>query len=210
MAGPNGAGKSTAIKCIVGLLRYQGTISIGGHDNRSVEAKQLLGFIPEVPYLYDMLTVREHLEFIARAYRLADGWQTYANTLLERLELVEQADKLGNELSKGMQQKVSIACALIHQPSIILLDEPLVGLDPHAIKEIKEMIKELRNQGRAVLISTHILDSVENLWDKVLILKKGCIAATRTHRQLSQTNESLEGLYFEVTEGQATTEGGSV
>lgn len=200
MAGPNGAGKSTAIKCITGLLRYEGVITIGGEDNRSIAAKRLLGFVPEVPYLYDMLTVREHLSFIARAYRLDEGWKPRADALLQRLELGEQADKLGKELSKGMQQKVSIACALLHDPALLLLDEPLVGLDPHAIKELKAILREQRDAGKAIMISTHILDSVEDLWDKVLILQHGRIAAQRTRSELEHTGESLEALFFEITE----------
>lgn len=209
MAGPNGAGKSTAIKCITGLLRYEGAVTIGGEDNRSIAAKRQLGFVPEVPYLYDMLTVQEHMEFIARAYRLED-WKPRAEQLLNRLELTEQKDKLGKELSKGMQQKVSIACALLHDPDLLLLDEPLVGLDPHAIKELKVLLREQRDAGKAIVISTHILDSVEDLWDKVLILQNGHIAATRTRGDLEQSGESLEALFFDITEAGRKSEGAAV
>ena len=112
LLGPNGAGKSTIIKSICGLLRFQGVITIGGHENHTPDAKRLLGYVPEFPALYPMLTVAEHLEFIAKAYRLT-GWEERAATLLQRFELDDKARKLGKELSKGMQQKVSVCCALL-------------------------------------------------------------------------------------------------
>ena len=137
LAGPNGAGKSTIIKSIAGLLRFQGNITLDGYNNKSKEAKQLLGYIPEMPAIYDLLTVEEHLEFIRRAYKMEDDG--YGEKLLERFELLDKKDKLGKELSKGMQQKLSICCALVHKPKIMIFDEPMVGLDPHAIKELKQM-----------------------------------------------------------------------
>jgi ABC-2 type transport system ATP-binding protein len=146
VCGPNGAGKSTAIKCIAGLLRFQGDIRFDGKPNKSVEAKRRFGYIPEIPAPIETLTVDEHMEFIARAYRVA-GWQKRADTLLRRMELDNKRDKLGKELSKGMQQKLSICCALLPSPRTVLLDEPLVGLDPHAIKELKTMLGELRDTG---------------------------------------------------------------
>ena len=137
LLGPNGAGKSTIIKCIAGLLRFEGEITVGGYPNKSLEAKRLLGYIPEMPAVYDMLTVGEHLEFILRAYKMDDDGT--ANRLLERFELSDKKNKLGKELSKGMQQKLSICCALVHKPKVVIFDEPMVGLDPHAIKQLKEI-----------------------------------------------------------------------
>ena len=131
LLGPNGAGKSTLIKCIAGLLRFDGEILIDGRPNKSLEAKRALGYIPEIPAVYDLLTVWEHLEFIGRAYQDKD-WETAGQALLERLELAPQRDKLGKELSKGMQQKLSICCALVHRPRVVIFDEPMVGLDPLA------------------------------------------------------------------------------
>ncbi|MDR1573703.1 MAG: ABC transporter ATP-binding protein, partial [Clostridiales Family XIII bacterium] len=121
LLGPNGAGKSTIIKSICGLLRFSGRISIGEHENRTQEAKRLLGYVPEFPVLYPMLTVAEHLEFIARAYRLAD-WEARAEDLLRRFELDDKKRKLGKELSKGMQQKVSVCCALLPEPKAVVFD----------------------------------------------------------------------------------------
>ena len=146
LLGPNGAGKSTLIKSIAGLLRFQGEIEVNGHGNKSMAAKQTLAYVPEMPAVYDLLTVWEHMEFIGRAYRLAD-WQTPAEALLTRFEMMDKKDKLGKELSKGMQQKLSIACALLPHPAVAILDEPLVGLDPHAIKELKALLKQWRDEG---------------------------------------------------------------
>lgn len=202
LLGPNGAGKSTIIKCIAGLLRFSGEITIGGNPNKSLEAKAMLGYVPEMPAVYDLLTVWEHMEFIARAYKLAD-WQQKAEGLLTRFELWDKKDKLGKELSKGMQQKVSICCALLHSPRVMIFDEPMVGLDPHAIKELKEVFKELRADGVSLLISTHMLDSVEDYWDVAHIMKDGCFAATLRSGQVTERGETLEELFFAITEGEA-------
>lgn len=200
LVGPNGAGKSTIIKSIAGLLRFQGEILICGIKNKSIEAKRNLGYIPEMPALYDMLTIWEHMEFIARAYSL-DNWKERANTLFQRFELDDKKNKLGNELSKGMQQKVSICCGLLPNPKVLLFDEPLVGLDPHAIKELKSMLVEYKKEGTAILLSTHMLDSVADFWDSTNIMMKGKIAATRTRNEIKGSGENLEELFFEITEG---------
>lgn len=199
LLGPNGAGKSTLIKSICGLLRFDGIINLYGHDNRSVEAKRLLGYIPEMPSLYPMLTVYEHLEFIARAYNLPSGWEEWAETLLVRFELDDKRKKLGKELSKGMQQKVSICCGILPKPKAVIFDEPLVGLDPHAIRELKKVIIELKHDGCAMLISTHMIESVEDNWDTTCIMDKGGIARA-CHRDELKGGD-LEELYFSITEG---------
>ncbi len=201
LCGPNGAGKSTAIKCVAGLLRFQGNVLFDKKPNKSVEAKRSFGYIPELPAPMETLTVDEHMEFIARAYKV-DGWREKADGLLTRMELDDKRNKLGKELSKGMQQKLSICCALLPQPKTVLLDEPLVGLDPHAIKELKTMLKELRGRGCSVLLSTHMLDSVREFWDKVLIMMNGKIAAVRTRGEIERSGENLEQLFFAITEGE--------
>ena len=200
LLGPNGAGKSTVIKCITGLLRFDGSITVCGFPNKSLEAKRLLGYVPEMPAVYDLLTVAEHLEFIARAYSLSD-WKERADSLLSRFELFDKKDKLGKELSKGMQQKLSICCALLPEPKVIVFDEPMVGLDPHAIKELKAIFAELKTAGASVLISTHMLDSVEDYWDVAHIMVNGRFAATRKNEALSEGECSLEELFFSITEG---------
>ena len=179
LLGPNGAGKSTIIKCIAGLLRFQGDITIGGHGNKT--------------------TVSEHLEFIRRAYRIEDDG--YGERLLERFELADKRDKLGRDLSKGMQQKLSICCGLVHRPKLIIFDEPMVGLDPHAIKELKLLFREQKAQGAALLISTHMIDSVEDYWDVTHIMVNGRFAATQYNRPEELKARSLEDLFFAITEG---------
>ncbi|MBO4637477.1 MAG: ABC transporter ATP-binding protein [Clostridiales bacterium] len=199
LLGPNGAGKSTIIKSIAGLLRYQGDIEINGIPNKALEAKRQLGYIPEIPALYDTLTVEEHLEFIRRAYKVEDTG--IKDKLLDRFELSDKRKKMGKELSKGMQQKVSICCALMHDPSVVIFDEPMVGLDPHAIKELKLVFQELKDAGKTVLISTHMIDTIEDYWDVVHIMMHGKIAATRHNRGHVEGEKSLEDLFFEITEG---------
>ena len=199
LLGPNGAGKSTLIKSICGLLRFQGSITIGGEDNHTPQAKRLLGYVPEFPALYPMLTVMEHLQFIAKAYRLT-GWEDDAKALLKRFELDDKQMKLGKELSKGMQQKVSICCAVLPRPTAVIFDEPLVGLDPHGIRELKILLGEFKARGCALLVSTHMIESVEENWNKAYIMKDGRIAR-ECHASQLQNGESLEDLYFSITEG---------
>ena len=203
LLGPNGAGKSTIIKSIAGLLRYTGDIEIDGLDNRSLEAKRLLGYIPEIPALYDTLTVEEHLEFIRRAYKVEN--RDLMERLLDRFELSDKRKKMGKELSKGMQQKVSICCALSHDPKVVIFDEPMVGLDPHAIKELKTVFRELRDGGKTILISTHMIDTIEDYWDVAHIMVGGRIAATRHNKQGAAGEKSLDELFFEITEGQGSS-----
>lgn len=195
LLGPNGAGKSTIIKCIAGLLRFKGEITFSDIGNKTLEAKKILGYIPEMPAVYDMLTVGEHLQFILRAYKTDDDG--YGDELLSRFELLDKKDKLGKELSKGMQQKLSICCALVHKPEIVIFDEPMVGLDPHAIKQLKEIFLELKTRGASVLISTHMIDSVEDYWDTAYIMVGGRVQAKKT---ITEDTGSLEELFFNITE----------
>ena len=153
LLGPNGAGKSTTIKTIAGLLRKSaGQISIGGYPNNSQEAKKKFTYVPEVPELYDMLTVWEHLQFISSAYNVAE-FEEKAERLIKRYELYDKKDKLVKELSKGMKQKVSICCGLLPEPELYLFDEPMIGLDPKAIRETKLIFKELSEQEKTVLVT---------------------------------------------------------
>ncbi|MDR1157710.1 MAG: ABC transporter ATP-binding protein [Oscillospiraceae bacterium] len=206
LLGPNGAGKSTLLKSICGLLRYRGSITVGGFDNRTTEAKRLLGYVPEMPVLYPMLTVYEHLEFTAKAYRL-QSWEPLADELLHRFELSDKTRKLGKELSKGMQQKVSVCCALLPQPKAVILDEPLVGLDPHGIREIKAVMADLKRNGCALLVSTHMIESMEENWDTTYILKDAKVVAVCRRGEMPE-GKSLEDMYFAITEHDDTPKGG--
>ena len=199
LLGPNGAGKSTLLKSITGFLRYNGNILVDGIPNKTVEAKKIMGYIPEIPSLYPNLTVAEHMEFIARAYRLTD-YRDFAEELLDRFELSDKKKKFGDELSKGMQQKLNLCLGLLSRPRLLLMDEPMIGLDPHAIKELKKMIEEMRAEGRTVLVSTHMIDSIDMLWDRTLIMQGGHLAANVTREELEQNGQKLEDLFFSITE----------
>lgn len=200
LLGPNGAGKSTIIKSIAGLLKYQGVVNIQGIPSREIEAKKIFAYIPEMPAMFDALTVREHLEYICKAYDVNND-DNYMDVLLEKYELKDKQDKLGNELSKGMMQKVSICCALMIRPKVILFDEPMVGLDPKAIKELKETIIELKNNGVTILISTHMLDMVKELWDVMFIMNKGKIVGSYTKNDVN--DQDIDDIFFELTGGEA-------
>lgn len=204
LLGPNGAGKSTTMKCIVGLLRKtEGEIQIGGHDHLSVEAKRLFSYIPETPYVYDLLTIWEHMQFIAQAYGVRD-WKARALELLELYELEDKQKKLGRDLSKGMRQKVSICCALLPDPQLLFFDEPMIGLDPKAIKNTKNLFKTLKDQGKTILVSTHLIEGIESIADRILIMKDGEIIGNDTIANLRLQAEtgsglSLEDLFLELT-----------
>ena len=200
LLGPNGAGKSTIMKAVIGFLRYDGTISVGGVPNKTTQARRMLGYIPEMPALYPNLTVSEHMEFIARAYRMSD-YKERIDQLLCRFELDDKRRKFGDELSKGMQQKLNICLGLLPEPSMLLLDEPMIGLDPHAIKELRTVMEQMRGEGKALLVSTHIIDSVELLWDRTIIMQKGVVRANVTRDELEADGRTLEELFFDVTEG---------
>ncbi len=204
LLGPNGAGKSTTMKCIVGLLRKtEGEIQIGGHDHLSVEAKRLFSYIPETPYVYDLLTIWEHMQFIAQAYGVRD-WKSRALELLELYELEDKQKKLGRDLSKGMRQKVSICCALLADPQLLFFDEPMIGLDPKAIKNTKNLFKTLKEQGKTILVSTHLIEGIESIADRIMIMKEGQIIGNDSIENLklqaaSGLGLSLEDLFLELT-----------
>ena len=200
LLGPNGAGKSTIMKSIIGFLRYEGKITVGGLPNKSLDARRMLGYIPEIPALYPNLTVSEHMEFLARAYRLKD-YKSRVDELFARFELEDKRRKFGDELSKGMQQKLNLCLGLLPEPQVVLLDEPMIGLDPHAIKELKQMIAQMRQEGRTLLVSTHIIDSVDMLWDRTIIMQEGHIRANVTREELERSGRTLEEVFFDVTEG---------
>lgn len=200
LLGPNGAGKSTLIKSIAGLLRYQGEIKIDGFDARSLEAKRIFSYVPELPAMYDALTIKEHLEFMIKAYGLSDDAYEYADELMELFELSDKQDKFGNELSKGMMQKVSICCGLLIKPSVILLDEPMVGLDPKAIKLLKEMLLKLKEEGTTILLSTHMLEMVAELWDDLFIMNQGKILGVFAKESVG--DKDIEQIFFDMTGGE--------
>jgi ABC-2 type transport system ATP-binding protein len=207
LLGPNGAGKTTTIRCVASLLQpSSGHILLNGHDvsEDPVGAKRALAFVPEVPNPYEMLTVMEHLRFVAAAYGMEEEL-VHAEEILTRLDLWEKRGELGASLSKGMRQKLACACAFIHRAQVFCFDEPLIGLDPKGMRELKSMIMERRALGNSVLISTHMLDTAERLCDRVIILKKGQLIAEGTVPELKQRLQSsddmsLEDMFLELTE----------
>ncbi len=200
LLGPNGAGKSTLMKAIIGFLRHEGEITVSGFPSKTPQARRLLGYVPEMPALYPNLTVGEHMEFLARAYKLKD-YRDRIDRLFHDFELDDKRKKFGDELSKGMQQKLNLCLGLLPEPKMLLLDEPMIGLDPHAIKQLKLTMEEMRCEGKTLLVSTHIIDSVDMLWDRTIIMQNGAVRANVTRQELEADGRTLEELFFQVTEG---------
>lgn len=209
LVGPNGAGKTTTLRALTGIIPpTRGRLCVAGHDvtTDSVAAKRELAYVPDDPKLFDALTIWEHLVFIAAAYRV-DGFSARATELLEQFELVEKRDTLAQELSRGMRQKVAICCAYLHEPSAILFDEPLTGLDPRGIRTMKDSIVERAETGAAIIISSHLLALVEDLCTHLLILHRGqglfIGRIEEAHAAFADVSgdASLEEVFFRVTEG---------
>ncbi len=197
LLGPNGAGKSTTIKSISGLLRYEGEIKINGLPAKSIDAKKIFAYVPELPSMFPSLTVNEHIEYIRRAYH-SNITDEEVQQFLKRFEMDDKVDKLGDELSKGMMQKVSILCALCIKPQVILFDEPMIGLDPAAIKELKAIIIELKEKGVTVLISTHMLEMVQDLWDILYIMNHGKLIGT--FENTGDNSQDIQEIFFSITD----------
>jgi ABC-2 type transport system ATP-binding protein len=208
--GPNGAGKTTTMKMLTGLLQpTSGTASIVGHDTQKepVKAKAAFGYVPDTPNLYGKLNGWEFLRFIARLYRVPkEQAERRANELLRLFELTDAASDLIEGYSHGMQQKTALAAALIHNPQVLFLDEPTVGLDPRSARLIKDLLGQLRDRGTAVFFSTHILEIAERMCDRVIIINKGEIIADGNIDSLrarggSMAGESLEDIFISLTGG---------
>src|SRR6185436_17990099 len=206
LVGPNGAGKTTTLRCLCGIIAPStGTVQIVGHDivRDPVEAKRALAFIPDEPHLFEYLTVEEHLRFVARIYGVRDA-EPRIPQLLEELELLDKQRVLPGELSRGMRQKLAIACGLIHDPSALILDEPLTGLDPGGIRRMKATIAARAAAGAAVVLSSHLLHLVEELCTKLLVVRKGtCVAYGRLDEIVATRPElagqSLEDIFLALT-----------
>lgn len=207
LIGPNGAGKTTTLRCICGILKPDvGQINAGGFDlfEKEINAKKLMAFIPETPNPYDLLTVREHIQFIAMCYGTMESFNARINDLLERFELKEKENELVVSLSKGMKQKLTLACAFVHNAKIFLCDEPMMGINPKGQYTIKTELQRLRDEGCAILVSTHQLDTAERLCDRVIILQKGQKIAEGTLDELKKHSNSggvtLEEVFLHLTD----------
>jgi ABC-2 type transport system ATP-binding protein len=211
LVGPNGAGKTTTLRCATGIIPPTlGTVRIGGIDIAAdpVTAKRRLAFFPDEPRLFDHLTVEQHLNFVARLYGVAD-WSERAQPILSELEMADKRQLLPGELSRGMKQKLVIACGLLHSPTVIFFDEPLTGLDPGGIRRMKDTMRRLARDGAAIILSSHLLSLLEEVCTHVLILKAGekiadgSIAEIRA-RFAAQPDTSLEEVFFRATEDKGT------
>ena len=203
--GPNGAGKSTTVKIITGLIKPDsGRASVCGFDvvEQPLEVKKRLGFVPETPALYESLTANEYLELISCLHHL-DRHTASARTreLLELFGLSSNADQRLNEFSKGMRQKIVIAAALMHRPEVLILDEPLDGLDANTAMVIKELLKRLAAQGKTIMFSSHILDVVERVCTRIVIINNGRYVASGTAAEIraAESVETLEEAFSKLT-----------
>jgi ABC-2 type transport system ATP-binding protein len=206
LVGPNGAGKTTTLRSIAGIIvPTRGRIRVAGFDlaEHPIEAKRALAFIPDEPQLFEHLTVEEHLKFVGRLYGVADAAER-AGPLLEEVELSEKRRSLPGELSRGMRQKLAIACGLLHRPAALLLDEPLTGLDPVGIRRMKATIAGRAAAGAAVILSSHLLHLVEELCTRLLVIQRGRavaygaiddIVAARPHL----AGRALEDVFLDLT-----------
>jgi len=195
LVGPNGAGKTTTLRSLAGIIHpTSGRVRIAGHDLREdpVSAKRVLSFIPDEPHLFEHLTVEEHLVFVARLYGVPDAERRWLG-LLERLELADRRKSFPDQLSRGMKQKLAIACALLHRPRALVLDEPLTGLDPAGMRRMKRIIVEQAEDGAAVLLSSHILQLVEELCDRVLVIQDGQAVFIGGLEEIVEHRPELEG-----------------
>jgi len=213
LLGPNGAGKTTTMRAIAGIIPpTRGQLRVAGFDvvQQPVDAKRNLAYVPDDPKLFEALTIAEHLRFIAAAYDVRD-WQSRAKPLLEQFELADKTEKLAQELSRGMRQKVAICCAYLHEPRAILVDEPLTGLDPRGIRTMTQSLRNRAAGGAAVVISSHLLALVEDLCTHLLILHHGRrlfvgpVDEARAAFAAIDADQSLENVFFRATEG-ATAE----
>ncbi len=207
LVGPNAAGKTTTIKMLVGLLQpTSGEIFIGGHDISSsfTEAKRLISYVPDASYLYDKLTAGEFLRFIGGVYEMDDGEQSRKSAaLLEKFGLAEARDTLVENYSHGMRQRLVFCAAFLHEPRLIVIDEPMVGLDPGAIKLVKNSLREKAGEGVSIFMSTHTLAIPEEISDRVGIMNRGELVAVGTveeiRKQTGQGAGTLEDLFLNLT-----------
>ena len=207
LIGPNGAGKTTTLRCLANILRpTAGHVRIDDHDivDDSIEAKRRLAFMPDEPHLFEYLTVEEHLRLTARLYAV-DDFDRRARALVDELELAGREKSLPGELSRGMRQKVVIACGLVRQASTLLFDEPLTGLDPIGIRKMRETIVARGRSGAAILLSSHLLHLVEEICTRVIIMDRGRIVADGTFAELAsradiaEAGSNLEQIFMRVT-----------
>lgn len=207
LLGPNGAGKTTTMRIVSGIIpATRGTATVAGFDigKEPIAAKQRIAYVPDDPKLFDSLTVWEHLDFVAAAYQVAN-FAGLAEQLLLRFEMDSKRNTIARELSRGMRQKVAIACAYLREPAVILFDEPMTGLDPHGIRTLKVSIREQAARGAAVLVSSHLLSLMEDLCTHLVILHQGTCLFRGSLEEAAirfpglEGDQSLEEIFFQAT-----------
>jgi ABC-2 type transport system ATP-binding protein len=209
--GPNGAGKTTTIRTMMGILKpTSGQILLSKHDvlKEPEKAKAISGFIPDRPFIYEKLSGNEFLEFVGKLHRVeAARLQYKIAELLELLELSLWKDELVESYSHGMKQRLVVCAALIHEPRILVIDEPMVGMDPKGARTIKDLFRSLAQNGTTVFLSTHSINVAEEICHRIGIIQKGrliaCGSTTEIHRQTSNANGNLESVFLELTREQA-------
>ena len=206
--GPNGAGKTTTIKVIVGLLQpTSGTVKVAGYDVQAqpLAAKAASGYVPDEPNLYPKLSARELLRFVGDLYEMErQQVERRIDELLRLFDLAEAGDDLIDSYSHGMRQKTALAAALVHDPQVLVLDEPTAGLDPKSARLIKDILRQMANRGAAVFLSTHILEIAERMCDRIGIIDKGKLIAVGTMSELRASGKgeaSLEDIFLSLTGG---------
>jgi len=208
LLGHNGAGKTTTIKMLVGLLQPgAGTVTVGGYDiqEHPREATQLIGYVPDEPHLYDKLSGREFLRFVGEMHGLEPAAATEAiDREIERFGLAEFVDKLTESYSHGMKQRTVFASALLHAPEILVVDEPMVGLDPHSIRLVKDLLRREAEAGMCILMSTHTLSAAEEISDRLGVMSAGDLVfdgdVATLRQQCQASDESLETLYLSLVD----------
>jgi ABC-2 type transport system ATP-binding protein len=208
--GPNGAGKTTTIRMLTGLLRpTEGRVVVDGIDLAAdpLVARARMAYLPDTPYLYEKLTAREFIHFVAGLYRVPpERAERRAEELLSLLGLEERGDDLIEGFSHGMRQKTVMAAALVHDPSVMFLDEPTVGLDPKSARLMRDIFRQLGERGTTIFLSTHILEIAERMCDRIAIINEGRLIAMGTFEELhsrAQGSETLEDIFLELTGGPA-------
>ena len=209
--GPNGAGKTTTIRMLSGVLKpTAGTIHVDGIDiiHDPVESRRRIGYIPDRPYLYEKLTAREFLEFVGGIYGVDPATiRTRGDALLAENDLLDRADELVEAYSHGMKQRLVLSSALLHEPRLLIVDEPMVGLDPAGKRRIKDKFREVADSGRTVFLSTHSLDTAQEVCDRVGILYKGRLVALGTVEELinARGTADLEQVFLQITQEESDT-----
>jgi ABC-2 type transport system ATP-binding protein len=203
--GPNGAGKSTTIKILTGIIPdFEGNATVLGYDvkTNAIEVKKRIGYIPENASLYDTLTPLEYLLFVGQLYKMdTDEIESKSRELLKLFELGNYIETRMTSFSKGMRQKVLLIAGMLHNPSLLFLDEPLSGLDANAVILVKEILTQLKNSGKTIFYSSHIMDVVEKISDRIIIINKGEVIANGSFEELNKQahSGSLENIFTELT-----------